>query len=173
MFRLCCHGEHVLASILGYAQRRCSPQEVTISIDHIDSGQLVSVAFEHSLDRDARYLQTELGIFFKQVARSATERALVGPASLRKFQRQIEESGVLGSLKPVPGITAGFGQVLKNLLRIAGRILLGEHEVGSQPRRRHAGGQSILFVCLRLSAGIEQDSLAGGIDSGLRLIQSP
>jgi hypothetical protein len=104
LFRLCCHGDHVIASILGYAQLFRSPQEVTIGIHHIDSGRFVSVAFEHSLDRDAADPQTELSIFFQQVARRATELVRVGPAGTRKFQRQIKESGFLGGSKPVAGI---------------------------------------------------------------------
>lgn len=79
---------------------------MTVRIDPVHPGQVVSKARKYSLKREVADLQTEPGILFEQVARGAAERARIGPASLGKSQRQIEEPGVFGGCKPVTGIGA-------------------------------------------------------------------
>jgi len=125
---------------------------------------------QHLLDCHASNLQAELGILFKQVTRSAAERASVGRSSLSEVERQIQEPGILRGSKPTTAVTQ-FSRAQQNLLRIAGGVFPGDHPVGGKLCRGHVGRQGILLVRFGLPGGVKQYPFAGGVEGRIGLIQ--
>ena len=119
-------GEHIGAGLGSDPERLRRSHEVVVGIDDIDTGQLVAVPLEDSLDGEPAYLQTKPGIFFEQVARCAAERARIRAARVCKFKGEIEEAGVLRRCKPPAGVAARRGQIQKDLLRVAAGIFLDD-----------------------------------------------